>query len=193
MTRERIRDAARELFLARGYAAATIVEIARAAKVAPQTVYFTYGSKAAVLSAIIDAEIVGDLEPVPLLDRPAVKRIAKAVDPAERLRRAVGLLCAVTERVAPLYEIARSGSIDPDVKLLLDRHEKDRRRTHRTLVELIGNELQEILDVEEATDRLYALASHEVYWLLVKRCGWTSQRWRHFTQQEAAHQLLRVR
>jgi AcrR family transcriptional regulator len=190
-TRQRIRDAARDLFLARGYADATIVDIARTAGVAPQTVYFTYGSKAAVLSAIIDAEIVGDLEPIPLLERPAVTRIAKAADPADRLRRAVDLLCAVTERVAPLYEIARSGAIDPQVKALLDRHEQDRRRTHRALVELIGDNLPDNLDLDEATDRLYALASHDLYWLLVHRCGWTSHRWRRFTHHEAAHQLLR--
>jgi AcrR family transcriptional regulator len=190
VTRQRIRDAARDLFLARGYASATIVEIARTAGVAPQTVYFSYGSKAAVLSAVIDAEIVGDLEPIPLLDRPAVKRVAKAADPADRLRRAVDLLCAVTERVAPAYEIARSGAIDPEVKALLDRHEQDRRRTHRALVELIGDDLRDDLDLDEATDRLYALASHDVYWLLVHRCRWTSQRWRRLIQREAAHQLL---
>ncbi len=189
-TRQRIRDAARELFLADGYSAATITEIARTAAVAPQTVYFTYGSKAAILSAVIDAEIVGDLEPVPLLDRPAAKRVTAVTDPAERLRRAVTLLCDVTERVAPVYELARGGAIDPEVRGLLDRHEQQRRQTHRALVGLLAAGLRSGLDVHEASDRLYALVSHDVYWLLVERCGWTKRRWRQLTQEEARRQLL---
>ncbi len=189
-TRQRIRDAARELFLARGYAATTIADVARTAGVAPQTVYFTYGSKAAVLSAVIDAEIVGDVEPVPLLDRPAAKRVAAAAAPADRLRRAVKLVCEVTERVAPLYEIARAGAIDPEVRALLNRHEQERWQTHNALTGLIVGDLRSGLDLKEATDRLYALVSHDVYWLLVKRRGWTANQWQRFAQEEARHQLL---
>lgn len=191
-TRQRIRDAARELFLANGYAATMVTDIARAATVAPQTVYFTYGTKAALLSAVIDAEIVGDLDPVPLLDRPAAKRVAAADDPAERLRRVVTLLCDVTERVAPLYELARSGATDPDIRELLDRHEEQRRQTHRVLVGLLADGLRSGLDVHEASDRLFALVSHDVYWLLVERCGWTKRRWRQLAQEESRRQLLAV-
>jgi AcrR family transcriptional regulator len=192
LTRQRIRDSARELFLARGYTEATVTEIARAAAVAPQTVYFIYGSKAAVLSAVIDAEIVGDLDPVPLLERPAFQRLATIAESASRLRRVVALLCEVTERVAPVYEIARGGSIDPDVRTLLDKHEEQRRETHRTLVGLLAEDLQTGLSADEAADRLYALVSHDMYWLLVERCAWTTQRWRRLAQQEAARQLLRA-
>jgi AcrR family transcriptional regulator len=189
-TRQRIREAARDLFLTRGYTAATIVDIARGAGVAPQTVYFTYGSKASVLSALIDAEIVGDADPVALLDRPAARRIASASDPAHRLRRAVTLLCVVTERVAPLYELARAGATDPEVRRLLDRHESERWQTHSALAGLLAGDLKSGMSVEEAADRLYALVSHDVFWLLVRRRGWTKQRWRAFAQDEARRQLL---
>ena len=189
-TRERIRDAARDLFLADGYAAATITEIARRAGVAPQTVYFTFGSKAGLLSAVIDAHIVGDELRVPLLNRAAAKRVATATDPAEQLRRAVALLCEVTARVAPLYELARGGATDHDVRALLDRHEEQRRQTHRTLVGYFANHLRNGMDLDEAGDRLYALVSHETYWLLVKRCSWTQRRWRQLIQDEAHRQLL---
>ena len=192
-TRSRIRDAARELFLTRGYTATTIPDIARAAGVAHQTVYFTYGSKAGVLSAIVDGAIVGDLEPVPLLQRPQVRRIATLADPRKRLERAVAVLCDVTQRVAPLYEIVRSGANDDEVRALLDRHEAQRWETHRALVSLLDGDLRPGLDVDEAADRLYALVSHDGYWLLVQRRGWSRQRWRSYAQQEAALQLLPVR
>lgn len=189
-TRQKIRDGARELFLSRGYTATTIPEIARAAGVAHQTVYFTYGSKAGVLSAIVDAEIVGDLEPVPLLQRPQVRRIAALPDARERLHRAVAVLCDVTQRVAPLYEIARSGATDDEVRDLLDRHERERWDTHSALVGLLADDLRPGLGLGEAVDRLYALVSHDVFWLLVVRRGWTRLRWRSYAQEEAARQLL---
>jgi AcrR family transcriptional regulator len=189
-TRRKIRDAARELFLAQGYVGTTIPDIARAAGLAHQTVYFTYGSKAGVLSAVVDAEIVGDLDAVPLLQRPQVRRIAAITDPARRLRRVVAVLCDVTERVAPLYEIARGGAIDDEVRALLDRHEEQRWETHRALVGLVDHDLAAGLEVAEAADRLYALVSHDVHWLLTRRRGWSGARWRRYAQREAARQLL---
>lgn len=189
-TRAKIRDAARELFLTRGYTATTIPDIARAAGVAHQTIYFTHGSKAGVLSAIVDAEIVGDLESVPLLQRPQVKRIASLPDPRQRLQRAVTVLCDITHRVAPLYEIARSGAIDDDVRALLDRHEEQRWETHRALLSVVAHDLRPELDLREAADRLYALVSHDVYWLLVRRRGWSRRAWTRYAQQEAVRQVL---
>lgn len=178
------------MFLTRGYSATTITEIARAAGVAHQTVYFTYGSKAAVLAATLDTEIVGDAEAVPLLDRPQVRRIGRTADPMWRLRQVVDVACDVTERLAPLYEIVRSGATDAEVRDLLDRHEEQRWRTLRELAGLMQPDLRADLTVEEAADRLYAQLGHDVYWLLVQRRSWTPTRWREYVRDQAACQLL---
>ena len=192
-TRQRICDAAKDLFLTRGYAATTITEIARAAGVAHQTVYFTFGSKAAVLAAILDAEIVGDVADVPLLERPQVARIARAADPLRRLHRVVDVACDVTARLAPLYEIVRAGAADDEVRALLDRHEDQRWHTLRTMAGMLEPDLAAGVTVEEAADRLYALLSHEVLWLLVHRRGWSTARWRDYVRDDAARQLLPAR
>jgi AcrR family transcriptional regulator len=189
-TRQRICDAAKELFLDRGYTATTITEIGRAAGVAHQTVYFAFGSKAAVLSAIMDTEIVGDPDSVPLLERPQVTRIARVPDPCRRLQRIVALSCDITQRLAPLYEIVRSGAADQEVRYVLDRHEELRWRTHRAFAGLLDGELRVDLDLDEAADRLYALLSHEVHWLLVQRRRWRATRWREYVATEAVRQLL---
>lgn len=189
-TRQRICDAAKELFLTRGYTTTTITEIARAAGVAHQTVYFTFGSKAAVLSAILDAEIVGDVEAVPLLERPQVTRITRTGDPLRRLRHVVDVACDVTQRLAPLYEIVRSGAADDEVRELLDRHEQQRWQTLRAMAALLEPDLRPELGVDEATDRLYALLSHDLLWLLVHRRGWAVARWRRYVVDQAAQQLL---
>jgi AcrR family transcriptional regulator len=52
-TREAILARAKELFLARGYGATTVPEIARAAQVAPQTVYASAGGKAALFAELL--------------------------------------------------------------------------------------------------------------------------------------------
>jgi AcrR family transcriptional regulator len=189
-TRERICATARELFLTRGYTETTITDIARAAGVAHQTVYFVFGSKAAVLAEIMDAEIVGDLEATPLLERPQVRRITRLSDPQQALHDVVAIACGVTRRLAPLYEIVRSGAADQDVRDLLDRHEEQRWRTLHTLVGLLDGQVQDTLDPVDATDRLYALLSHEVYWLLVHRRGWDAMRWQDHVTAEAERQLL---
>lgn len=185
-----MKDAARQLFLAHGYAATTITDIADAAGVAPQTVYFVFGSKAALLSAIVDAEIVGDADAIPLLERPNVRRIGQVPDPVRRLRRIAAVTCDITRRVAPLYEMVRGGAADADVRDLLDRHEEQRWRTHRAFVGMIDGEFAAGVSADEAADRLYTILSHEVFWLLVRRRGWSTARWRRYVADECVRQLL---
>lgn len=189
-TRERICNAGKQLFLEDGFSATTVTGIAEAAGVAHQTVYFTFGSKAGLLSEIIDAEIVGDSLAVPLLERPQVTRIAQIPDRRARLQRIVTVSCDITQRLAPLYEIVRSGAADDAVRELLDRHEEQRWLSHRGLAALLEGEPSAHADLDEAADCLYALLSHEVYWLLVQRRGWSVKRWRQFVFDQAASQLL---
>src|SRR6266481_4263132 len=79
-TRRRIIDQAGDLFLRQGYAATTLDEIASAAGVAVQTVYFHFGNKATVLKHVVDMLAVGDEEPVPMLGRPWVQQMREEPD-----------------------------------------------------------------------------------------------------------------
>jgi AcrR family transcriptional regulator len=189
-TRQRICAVAKELFLDRGYTATTITEIARNAGVAHQTVYFVFGSKAALLSAIMDTEIVGDFAPVPLLERPQVKQLARIADPYRRLARIVALTCEITERVAPVYELVRSGAADQEVRDLLDRAEEQRWRSIRGFLDFLDADLAPGLSADAAADRLYALLSHDLLWLLVRRRGWTAAQWRRYVAEQAPYQLF---
>src|SRR5215813_14887744 len=84
-TRQAVVTAARELFLAQGYAATTIDAIAEAAHVSRRTVFNSAGGKAALLKLAMDWAIVGDDEPIPLAERPAVKAIQAESDPRKGL------------------------------------------------------------------------------------------------------------
>src|SRR5213595_300848 len=69
-TQWRIVKAAYTLFCARGYAGTTMAEIAEAAGVAVQTVYFTFHTKSALLSRAYDFAVMGEDEPLPPEQQP---------------------------------------------------------------------------------------------------------------------------
>jgi AcrR family transcriptional regulator len=83
--REHVVEAATQLFLEHGYVATTIEAIARAAAVAPATVYQAFGTKQAILARILDVTIAGDADPAALLDRDWVRQAARHQDPRQRL------------------------------------------------------------------------------------------------------------
>src|SRR5688572_32815829 len=64
-TRLRITKAAYTLFCERGYAGTTMADIAEAAGVAVQTVYFTFHTKSELLSRAYDFAVLGEGDPVP--------------------------------------------------------------------------------------------------------------------------------
>ncbi len=75
--------AARQLFIAQGYGATTVEQIAQHAGVSKPTVFSAVGNKQMVLRAVRDVAIAGDDEPVPVAKRPATDRIR--AEPDQRL------------------------------------------------------------------------------------------------------------
>ena len=74
LARAAVVQAARTLFLDRGYAATTIEAISDLADVPPATVYRLFSSKLGILKALLDVSIAGDDEAVPLQARAALGR-----------------------------------------------------------------------------------------------------------------------
>src|SRR5215207_10336852 len=72
-TRRRIIAAAASQFVAHGYGATLLDQVAEQAGVAVQTVYFHFGNKRTLLKEALDVAAVGDDEPVPVMERPWVK------------------------------------------------------------------------------------------------------------------------
>src|SRR6516162_4037958 len=72
-TRRAIVDAAARLFTERGYGVTTVDAIAEAAGVSRKTVFTSVGGKTEALKLAMDWAIVGDDEPVPMLERPHIR------------------------------------------------------------------------------------------------------------------------
>jgi len=74
-TRRTVIEAAGRLFAERGYVATTIEDIAALAGVSRATVFTAVGGKPLLLKTAYDVAIVGDDEPVALVERPRSQMI----------------------------------------------------------------------------------------------------------------------
>ena len=107
-------DAGRRLFLEHGYAATTIGMVASEAGVAIQTVYKAFANKSGLVKAIVDVAIVGDDEPVPMMEREFVRKNMAEPDPAQKLRDFGTHLAAVAPRANALTLVVRDAAVaDP--------------------------------------------------------------------------------
>lgn len=195
LTRRRILNAAHELFVEQGYAATTIQQIAEKADVAWQTVYSVFGNKPAVLSAVFDVTVVGDDEPVPMMQRPFVQQIDAEPDPPSKMRIFARHLRATGERTADILSVIESAAgTDPEIAQVW-RTLQDQRRygmgvAARTFKE--AGILRDDLDVDRAADLLWFFSGPWSYRALVAGRGWSPADFEAWVAETLVTQLLRV-
>src|SRR5258705_6222071 len=107
-TRQRIVQAAGELFVERGYGATTLQGIADRAGVAVQTIYFAFGNKPSLLKELVDVTIAGDDEPIPTMRRTWFLDALAGETAEAQLRAHVQGTCQLLGRMAPIIDVLRS-------------------------------------------------------------------------------------
>jgi AcrR family transcriptional regulator len=193
LARAAVVDAARRLFLERGYGATTVEGISALSDVPPATIYRLFSSKSGILKALLDVSIVGDDEAIPLADRPRARALFTEPEPRKRLEGFVRIAADVNARTAPLYRIlvGAAGS-DADAAALFDALTRQRQqgqgRVARSLAR--AGALRPPLRARDAADVIHALVSPEVYGLLVIDRGWPSERYVQWLTDTLAQQLL---
>jgi AcrR family transcriptional regulator len=195
-TRQRMRAAALRLFIEQGYAATSMPSIAAAAEVAVQTLYYTFGTKRALLSEVLDVTVAGDDEPIPTLQRPAITGALAEPDPAEQLRRQAAAAREILENVAPLLDVIRGAAgADPELAEMWDINVRQRVTVQEQLVAALVRKspLRDGVDQATAVDIALALQSPEVYLLLTRDRGWSPQQWENYTATALIEQLLGTR
>jgi AcrR family transcriptional regulator len=183
-TRGRIVDAARDLFLEQGYARTTIADVARAAGVAPQTVYWAFGSKAGLVREIRDAWFAA---------AGTGERIAAVMaidEPGARLDAFAGFMRHQWETGAAALSIQRDAQrVDPDAAADVAAILETRARALFGVVQPLGPHLTPGLTVERAHDILLALTLLEVYLELEAR-GWSGDDYEAWLAGALRSQLL---
>ncbi|AEV84227.1 HTH-type transcriptional regulator mtrR [Actinoplanes sp. SE50] len=192
-TRAAILAAAARLFVDPGYAATPLTAVAAEAGVAVQTLYKTFRSKPALLSALVDVTVAGDDEPVALPDRPFVAEIRALPGARARLERYARHLTDVHARQAQvMLALAAAATADPDAATIWRKHLADRRAGMLMFATALAatGELRPGHTPETAADVLWlAMDVHNYDWL-VRRRGWPVEDFRRWYVDTVAGALL---
>jgi AcrR family transcriptional regulator len=180
-TRRQIVEAARQLFLSRGYAGATMDAIAQEAGVAVETVYATFGNKRAILSRLIDVSLVGDEEPIPLLEREGPQAVMNERDQQRQIELFAEDIYRIMSRMTPLFEIMRTAAkTEPEIAAMYENILNSRVQGLMAFVQaLIKNgSLREGVTAEAAAETVWTLTSAEVLTLLLQNRGWSAEKYK---------------
>jgi len=192
-TRAAVAEAARILFLERGYAATTIEAISERSDTPAATVYRLFSSKMGILKAVLDVSIGGDDDAVAMAERPQVHALLSDEDPVGRLTRFAALLHEVMARVGPVHRIlADAARADPEAAALLAEISRQRQEGQRRIARALARSgaLRPGLRERDAADIIHALASPEVHGLLVADRSWSGQRYERWLSAILIDQLL---
>ncbi|WP_131764693.1 TetR/AcrR family transcriptional regulator [Candidatus Protofrankia californiensis] len=195
-TQRRVLEAARELIIERGPTAVSMRDIAAHARVSVETLYKTFGTRAALIKDVYDVTLAGDDEPQALADRPEIQAILAAVDPREKLARYAALARHLAERLGPLQSRLRAAahSGDRDLQGLIGTVDAERLAGTSRLVHHLADTggLRAGLDPDRARDIVWALISPEVYDLLVGDRRWSHDEYEHWLAQTLADTIAPV-
>lgn len=193
LARRAVIDAARALFLERGYQATTIDAVSDRSDVPVATVYRLFSSKIGILEALLDVSIAGDDSALPLPERPRITGLLSEPDPATLLAGFATITAAINARSSDVYRIlSGAATSDPAAATLLADYQRRRAdgqgRIARALAR--GRGLRPGLRERDAADIVHALMSPELYRLLVVDRGWTPERYQRWLASTLADQLI---
>ena len=203
VTRRRMVRAAYDLFCERGYHGTTISEVAKQAGVAVPTIYYTFGTKAALLGESLGAAILGfDRWREPPSDPDITELLpwhhwwAEFHDATTStaafdifFSHGVGIL----DRVAPLVATLHGADGDPEAAEVVKVSEERRVRAYRQTIRVISGKpggLRPELTPAQATDILVVLFSAELYQSIRVGRRWSSARTTTFLHGLLSAQLL---
>jgi AcrR family transcriptional regulator len=194
-TRRDILAAAHQLFLERGYAGITLAATAQAAGVVVETVYRSFGSKAGLFKAVLEAAIAGGAARAerPVDQRPAIQAVINETNPRRQLELYAATQPGIHARVGPLFRVlAEAAAAEPDLAEVSRQLEAQRLDGMGRFAQLLADRgaLRPGLSVQEARDVLWTLNAHAVHDLLVTQRGWSPERYRDWLADTLARALL---
>jgi AcrR family transcriptional regulator len=193
LARRAVVEAARTLFVDRGYGATTIEAVSDRSDVPPATVYRLFSSKLGILKALLDVSIAGDDQALPLLDRPDVAALFAEPDPEKLLAGFARINVAINERSGQIYQILASAACsEPEAADLLGQYTQQRQQGQGQIARALARAgaLRADLRERDAADIIHVLMSPEVYRLFVTDRGWSRARYQQWLNNVLVQQLL---
>jgi len=173
-TRARILDAASKLFIERGYARTTMKDIAAQADVARDTVHAIFGSKAQVLTALIDLRLVPDGAVLNVTQRPDAQAIKNEADQRRQIELFAKFIAGISTELRPVFEVLRTASaVEPEMGKVFEEMDDFRLKNMQTYSTWIAARGPLRVNTRQAGEIIWALASPDVARMLCDELGWT--------------------
>ena len=186
-TRLAIAKAARKLIFSKGYEAAKIDAIAREAGVAAQTVYAVFGSKRGILAELLDQDSFGpDYQEL-------IRQVEATTDPAIKVRFPARFARQIYDAQSSTFDRFRgAGVVAPDLASLEKERECYRYEAQKHLIAFLhdSGRLRKDLTITKARDVLWTLTGRELYRMLVRERGWSSDAYEKWLADTLASALL---
>jgi AcrR family transcriptional regulator len=183
-------ESAYQLFLKHGYETTTMQDVADASKVAVQTVYYTFKTKAQLLAEVEAFAVLGDRPATEWRDTTPVRRLDAATTADELIKAFVVADTKIKARLTPF--VAAVGSALPSDPESVAARERGRQEFFRMFIERLTElgQLRKGLTSRRALDILLAVDSLPTFIELTTRRGWTHGQWRSWLASTIESQFL---
>jgi AcrR family transcriptional regulator len=179
-TRLKVIETAQRLFVEYGYPATTIEAIAEASDLPVPTLYRLFGSKRALLAAVLDTSFGGDDQPIAFAGRPAVRAALTEPDPAKMVHAFARIAREFMDRSSAIQHVlATAAQVDAEAAELLAEIRRQRHTGQSRIVTALQarGALDPGLDTAEAADIVYALLSPDMHRILTVERRWPADRY----------------
>jgi AcrR family transcriptional regulator len=192
-TRQRIIQAAHDLFVREGYGRTTIVDIARAAGVSVETVYAAFRNKHSLLRQVWYVTFRGDEEDVRLWDRPEIRAVIAEPDLSRRFKAHAVVLTAAFRRMTPLLLMLQGAvASQPAAAAMLAEFDERRLDAAGKYARAAAATGQLAVSEDECRDVLSTTLDGALWHRLVAERGWSDERFAAWLGQLWISALVRV-
>ena len=192
-TRARIRAAALELFVQRGFQGTTLKDVADLAGVGERTLYDSFGNKLGLLRHTIAMLTMGDESRVRAADRPEAVAARELADPREALAAHLKGATDLMNRAGDLILMGDSvPGVDPGLERMVTRGNQAAYELNVRLAQRFHErgELRTGMTVADAADIMYTLTSPGVFRTMRRMRRWSQRRYYEWVLSTATQQLL---
>ena len=193
-TRRHILEAARKLFMERGYTGATTEAIAAEAGVAAQTIYAIFKNKKKILVSLMNVSPTTGVEDhTPMVERPTVQAVSQEYNQRRQLQMFAEVVANNLDQVAVVSEIMNDAAkVEPDFDRILQKLNKQRLEHMTFAVQQFAanGPFRENMDEVYARDTVWTLTSPDVFLLLTRERGWSKEKYTEWLADMLTRALL---
>ena len=193
-TRRHILEAARKLFIERGFAGATAETIAAEAGVAAQTIYAIFKNKKRILVSLMNVSPATGVEDhTPMAERDSVQAVSRERDRRRQLHIFAQVVANNLDQVSAVFEIMTGAAkMEPDLDRIIQKLNKQRLENMTFAVQqfAMNGPFRDNMDETYARDTVWTLTSSEVFVLLRRDSGWSKEKYAEWLADMLIRALL---